>query len=275
MKRVPEGAAPDALSKYVEKHPRGDPLHTWDAFCTGTSDRKKALMTALFQNQKGICAYCEIRLDDPQVEVNGVDRDIQVEHFHPQHDRENPPVPECDWALYWPNLYAGCLGSTNKNIIDPRHYAESTKTLINRHCGDYKGGDVVDADILNPRKIPLLARVFKVFYRGENRDELWLAVNEDGCRSVALNPEVVRNTIDAFNLNCKLLTKLRFAAMSAVRNKIRQYVQRGNTPSEARKIAVRMAFSTDDALWPQFFTTLRIMFNPETDDYLRSIDYSG
>ena len=277
MKTIPEGRSPRELEDFVKQHPRGDACHSWDAFCTGTSNRKKALMRSLYERQKGICAYCEIRLDSPDEDLDEGKRDLQVEHFHPKRDDETSPSQDCCWGLYWPNLFAACLGGTQADVRNPCHYCASTPGEDNHHCGESngKGGDILDGTILNPHDIDAKSRLFTFWYADGSRDRIYLKPYEEGCRAAGVQAELVQNTIERLNLNCRLLAKLRGGAKAAVEKRIKKFKQSGVGDQEAIKRAVRMAFSTEDGLWPEFFTTLRALYPTAAEDYLKSQDYQG
>ena len=139
MKRVSKSSAPHVLTDYKATHPTAD----WDRY-RNSSRRYKAVKEALFSDQKGLCAYCEI--DMKRRGAPGTLDDMRVEHFHPKSDTSGAH----NWALDWNNLVAVCHGGSERNVVD----GGVRFSAPDLSCDAVKGDENWDGVILNPLQLP-------------------------------------------------------------------------------------------------------------------------
>lgn len=115
-----------------------------------------AIRQALFEEQHGLCAYCEQRL----VYTSGGEHRTRIEHFHPQHPKDGTAISaqDCrtrsgasqldDSDTTWKNLVLCCHGEEGR----AEHY---------RHCDVTKSATDICSTFRNPKTYagPRLLRV--------------------------------------------------------------------------------------------------------------------
>ena len=252
MHRIDPPHEPSAFAKYRGKHPES---RDWDAFgsvrlsCLDPAVEnemktlKEHVIDILAENQKGLCAYCEMKLPD-----NG---DRRIEHFHPKSDMST----EHNWMLDWQNLLAVCHGGKSNKV-----WATIPAEL---HCDAYKG-DSRDP-ILNPYSMPKECLFIL------NRSTGELKANEEACKHVEVcdNPlssteKLVEQTIRVLNLNCRVLCDLRKSLCQAYK-RIYQKEQKTATGS-VRDIIARKWFGGGKIM--ELYTTRRCLLGCKVDQYL-------
>ena len=121
---------PQELVDFIVRNPVGARGHTWRGF---DDDRmtKRAVQHRLFEDQKGLCAYCEIDLTFTHHHAGGnaPKGDLRIEHFHPKSDLTR------DWAFDWNNMLGVCTGGDEKKLNDQARVAAG-KT--DHHCDSRK-----------------------------------------------------------------------------------------------------------------------------------------
>ena len=112
---------------------------TWSKFRSRNRGAlRRELQDALIRNQHGLCAYCEIEIDQP----SGPDRPRrQIEHVIPRSGDESGDKKALDIT----NMVACCMGGTETWVGDdgdPQegHFREPIRD--NMSCGQAKGGPV-------------------------------------------------------------------------------------------------------------------------------------
>jgi len=277
VKRIVKSpVAPKSLSDYIATHAVGTPGHDWDVFCASKSD-KVSVQRQIRQDQRGICAYCEIDLADADGSCdNGepIKADFQVEHFHPKSDKlpANRPVPDCDWSLYWPNLYGCCMGGGERLLVDTSRFAVKKSY---RHCGCRKGDKILDDMILNPANIPAFPCLFK---EKMDTDAGLLELEPDVSACDSVSPDTAKkagNSIEMLGLNCTSLSRRRREVVQRLLTEVRdESVRLGNFDS-ALELVMEKVFNNRSPRWPSFFTAIRAHFGEAAELRLRAINFSG
>jgi uncharacterized protein (TIGR02646 family) len=137
--KLPE---PASLTAYRQAQPsaswdnmRNDSLH-------GGQQAYLDVKRSLIRGQRGLCAYCEIRLADglDDQAIDAKRHEQRVEHFHPRSDNSDP----LNWALHWLNLWAVCLGGSDRPPAgvpaDPLRFQEPLPA--NLSCDAFKEGQI-------------------------------------------------------------------------------------------------------------------------------------
>lgn len=155
----------------------------WNEFRSHNSGESyRELREALTQNQHGICAYCEIAINDWR---------RQVEHVIPQSDDESGKERATDIA----NMVVCCMGGTIQ--IDAEESQEGP-AKDNISCGQAKGGENV-VDFADPRTLPALPSVMRVIDDGQ------IEADERICERTGFSADRVTSTIQILNLNTERL----------------------------------------------------------------------
>jgi len=189
--------------------------------------------------QRGLCAYCEINL---------LDSDREIEHFHPKHDdRQGANY----WTFQLANLFAACKGgsypySSNSSRSLPR-------TKQNLSCGAKKADKILDDIIVNPASLSAIPSVFLVSSTGE------IKIDSDNCKITKTDEKWVIATINELNLNCQRLRNARAIVWQQLEDYFQQGAETGQTDQETlRQIASIYLLPDDDGKLPAFFTTIRV-----------------
>jgi uncharacterized protein (TIGR02646 family) len=164
--KLPE---PASLTAYRQAQPsaswdnmRNDSLH-------GGQQAYLDVKRSLIRGQRCLCAYCEIRLADglDDQAIDAKRHEQRVEHFHPKSDNSGP----LNWALHWPNLWAVCLGGSDRPPAgvpaDPLRFQEPLPA--NLSCDAFKEGQIErgrlpaspEAWILSPDEVPAFPILFQ------------------------------------------------------------------------------------------------------------------
>ena len=88
MKRCPKTQPEPAILKAYRT---ANPASNWDQMKNEDPECYNALRKALYRDQGGLCAYCEINLES---------KNTQIGHFHPKSDKSG----QHSWAFDWDNL---------------------------------------------------------------------------------------------------------------------------------------------------------------------------
>ncbi len=257
MKRINKSSPPNKLTEYAQQHPQDD----WDVgFRTSNQgDDYKAIKELIFNDQGGLCAFCEN-------EVNDVYKQ-RVEHFHPKSDKRNP---NHNWGLDWMNVVGVCLGGSDVDkTIHP--------LPANLSCDAYKDHLIVknklpitcEGYLLNPLDISAFPCLFSLNKRtGELKakdsyGELGIENNR-----YSTIEELVEKTIEYLNLNCDRLNKQRLAVLNQYNKEIKK-ARIINDKDIRSKLAIRWF----QQQWLPFFTTRRILLNEYAENYLQSVNW--
>lgn len=166
MYRIDAGSSPTELLQQVRRRPDEPDVPPVD-YRALTSEVKAAVRRALYEAQRGRCAYCEeklvLELGEPQLPKT------KIEHFHPQRDGLSdggPPPRQClertslsrlDRAdVSWGNLLLCCMGGSDKSNegkTDETSFPGSRQRRRQQHCDTSKADADICATFYNPRNI--------------------------------------------------------------------------------------------------------------------------
>lgn len=231
---------PAGLQRYLETHPTA---HDWNDFRNFEAGRAyRELIETLALAQQGLCAFCEIRLTE---------RDRQVEHFVP---KSKEPAATFTVA----NLFAACIGGSNRYSRDPARYLPPVRE--NRSCGEYKGDrrlDGADGTILKPSELPPIPRIFAVNAAGR------ISVDTEACRQAKVAVAVAEATVKELNLDCRRLRNARAEVWKTLEDTLFSELGEGGDTA----LAHALEGLAEDYLLPDehgnlvgFFTTVRCYF---------------
>lgn len=126
MKRVLKGDEPVTLTTYRN----AAPLSSWEQMKTDPHNGGQQAYADCrrdgIQDQKGLCAYCEIDIRDNNP------LKCRVEHFHPKSDT----ITSHNWALDWQNMLTVCNGGNNPHIANSGFHLKPTDE--NLSCDAHK-----------------------------------------------------------------------------------------------------------------------------------------
>lgn len=203
MKRVyKRQQEPELLKQYRKAHPD----ETWEHFRRRGRKGYRQVKQCLLEDQRGLCAYCEIsiKLREDETEVD----DFRVEHFYPKGATEGGGH---NYHLDWRNLLGVCHGGSQKGVPDAEWRFSYFKR--DRSCDVPKGGKEITDRILNPLKIPGNVRLFRyVEHSG------LMLVDEATCPKELQRK--ARNTIKELNLNAPRLMRMRKAVIDKLNDEI-------------------------------------------------------
>lgn len=193
------------LSDYLRDHPEAK----WkDDFKNNVlQDDLDAIYNEIYQDQQGICAYCEITLKWP---TDDFTNDFRVEHFHPENCGDDNSH---NYSLDWNNLLGCCHGGSQQTA---RSFSNSSFGKRNYSCDVPKANKILDDVILNPLlDLPI--------------DQTFFIFDEDGGIFVSENcpnnmVEKARRTIKELNLDCGRLKKFRAGVIEELREKIEEEI---------------------------------------------------
>ena len=216
---------------------------TWEGFGShrGSSEAKRELAEALVAVQHGLCGYCEIGLHP---------RDREIEHVIPRSDTARGGVAR---VLDHTNMIACCRG----NAAEPHHpdirdEPSRFRPPVRKHrsCGHAKE-DKSDADFLDPRAVPALPSLVRVFGDGE------IAPDKLACMATGVDAARVERTIKTLGLNVPRLKEGRAARWRALEEDLHHY---GEDRTKIRAAARRELAPGELGRLPAFFTTTRSFF---------------
>ncbi len=211
----------------------------WNEFRSHNSGASYCeLREALTQNQHGICAYCEIAINDWR---------RQVEHVIPQSEDDNGKQKATDVA----NLVACCVGGTRQIDEEERYTRPSRRNIC---CGQAKGNKN-DADFVDPRKLPALPSLFKIVDNGQ------IEADDTNCERTGFSAERVTRTIEILNLNAERLRLQREKRWNGLEEESGHIDDLDNPDMMAAWIRSVLTPDGNDRLNP-FFTTNRSYFGP-------------
>lgn len=259
MKRINKSLPPNNLTNYAQNFPQ----HNWDVDFRNSNQgaEYKAIKAVIFNEQGGLCAYCENEVKDAHKQ--------RVEHFHPKSDTNNQ---NHNWALDWANVIGVCIGGSDVDrTIHP--------LPANLSCDAYKDHLILqkklhiacEGYLLNPLVLPAFPCLFDLNKRtGELK-----AKDNYGQMSIEHNryatvAELVEKTIESLNLNCDRLNKQRLAVLNQYNQEIKKARER-----QDHDVFSKLAIRWFQQQWLPFFTTRRILLDQHAEQYLKSIQYAG
>ena len=242
MKRIASLTDPTpGLAAYLAEEVDED--QDWTGFRShrgGESYRE--LAERLVELQHGLCAYCEIDIQEG---------DRQVEHVIPQSD----PLRGVIHALCHSNMIACCKGGTlwtddETRRLDPvRH---------NRSCGEAKGGRL-DPDFVDPRTLPDLPSLIRVGFDGR------IEADADSCGSCGIPVGKIEKTIRILGLNTERLRRARENRWSALSDNWGSEI---DDPLVMERAAQGELLPDEGNRLPRFFTTSRSYFHVYAEEVL-------
>lgn len=245
---------PHGLGKYLSENPTG----TWDEFKDEEPESHKEVVDALSNDQRGICAYCELELSS---------NNIQVGHFHPKSDRTG----NLNWALEWTNLWLCCKGGTQTWLeSDPRIYKKPLPQ--NRSCDENKMDLVLDGKVLSPDSVPSYPRLFR--YR-QWSDALEIHLDEVQTGDAAVDTNLVEETIKAFNLNCPRLAAARLQVLRNLERDIKQAISGGAKNLADTHLPAKWLSPQSNGYYRSFFTLIRWRLGEAAEQYLLKTSFRG
>lgn len=284
MKRCQHPPEPTALAAYRRAQPQG----TWEQMRAdpheGGQEAYSAIKQTLVRAQRGLCAYCEMRIADG-LDPAAIDRrrdQQRIEHFHPKQDRS----AGANWALNWANLWVVCLGGSQSPPAglpaDPAHYLPPLPT--NLSCDAFKEHQIATGKLplapagwlLMPDAVPAVPSLFQFAPDG---------TPEPGaqCNEVTIAPDnyadttkLVAKTIEHLNLGCPRLNHQRRIVRAQLEKRIAQArtMAPGASPQAVLLDVARKLFAANaNTPWPQFFTLIRWRLGEAAEIHLQSIHY--
>ncbi|MDE3259722.1 MAG: TIGR02646 family protein [Gemmatimonadota bacterium] len=222
------------LGQYLEDVGEGANWNEFRSHNSGGSYRE--LSEALTQNQHGICAYCEITINDLR---------RQVEHVIPQSDDKDGKKRATDIA----NMVACCTGGTVQIHAMDRQRRPGRNNIS---CGQAKGSKNVD-DFADPRTLPFLPSVLRVIDDGQ------IEADESNCKRSGLPSDRLTRTVDILNLNAERLRLQREKQWIGLQEETEKIEDPGNPERINAWIRSLLTPDENDRLNP-FFTTTRSYF---------------
>lgn len=235
-----------AISKFRAAYPPDAQTRTenrrWKLFKRQQRKVYKAIISILENNQQGLCAFCETRLDKTS---------RQIEHFVPKYLTTQME----EWTINFENYTLTCLGNEN-----PRHedYSAIPSHKANLTCGLKKADLDPRGQICNPYDLPD-EPIFHYEYHDEG---LKYEPNEDVCRRHGIDPELVKNTIDHLGLNSPNLMRRRKKVWDdLIKEEDKIYKQNNDSPHSEELINFKNdELSPDKNGLPSFITLRRLFF---------------
>lgn len=252
MKRVRKSLQPpQVILDYFTQYSKAPAQLTWVKFKNNNA-RRDAVRNQLRMDQRGLCAYCEIRL---------ILSDESVEHFMPK-------FAGMQYELAWDNLLLCCCGGEERPLPEDvedaafRYDPQSDPT-----CGRAKLNDMTP--IFHPLNLPAFPRIFRF---SSERGEIF--PDDAACIAQGIDPGLAETTIDKLGLRSGRLNRARLAVSTA----LLEMLEDGGgseafTPELEHEIAIQQIPSTGDL--PAFFTTIRWTLGEGGETYLKSIGFNG
>jgi uncharacterized protein (TIGR02646 family) len=241
LKRVSVGVEPAVLSAFRAENPGG----TWSEF----KDFKESgtVFDSLAREQGFICAYCEMTIEPG---IRG-----QVEHFEPK----SRSTARHNLHLDFGNLLGCCEGGTW--AFDPRRSEPPIPKT--QHCGSLKGDRSPAGQMLDPRHIPLEARIWLV---SSNTGQL--SVDRAACLATGVDPNLATSTLDFVGLNRPVLARQRRETLAELDRAA--FGDRDETDGEISRfeVAVEQILPDSRGRLPAYWSTIRIWAGPGIDSFI-------
>ena len=247
MKHISKGIEPQELSRYKKENPG----KKWEDFRQECPQGVEDVYQTLYQSQGGLCAYCEIKLNE---------QNRQIEHFHDKSDESDTTAPT-RWHLDWANLFLTCKGGS----LDTGKEGEFRKPIsVNLSCDKTKKDY---HNIFRPDEIPAFPRLFRY---EQHENAFTIHPDEQLCKEAGFPVEKVQKTIDEFHLNCPRLCEARLAILKPLQRILAEY-----KPSDVTSLVQRYMRKNDSQTWSSFFTLFRWRFKEKAERYLTETGYNG
>jgi len=217
---MPEGfaqACEDFRADYPPSSPGRREGERWEAFKNEQQQAYKALKNCLYENQCGLCAYCETVLEKT---------DRQIEHFIPK----SLTTADDEHTICFENYTMSCKGCEK---LDRSEYS----------CGHRKGQTDPRGRILNPYDLP----DFPLLQTHISSDGLKFIPDEQACSRAGIEPALVESTLACLGLNSSNLQRRRLAVWQGVDADIVALIN--NTPPS--ELHNELSFLAHDHLDPE------------------------
>jgi uncharacterized protein (TIGR02646 family) len=260
MKRIRKSDEPGALADFRNRFASQSNSPGWREFRKNT-ERRSAVLRQLEADQRGLCAYCEIRLTDAT--GHG------VEHFIPQ----AASTPDRDLSLDWNNLLITCRGGIDPEAAQGETSSDDApRSVIQRSCGDAKSYFSAEDQFLNPLDIPPFPNLFRI-----NTLDGTLSADQSGCTTAKIPIEIVEQTIEKLGLNVQRLKNNRHVVMESLSRALEEWETDGqvNDPFDDEESIAEDFFGDGSSHWPPFFTTIRSYLGDGAERHLEKIGYVG
>ena len=204
MKRVNKSIALPDLVAFVSDC---KPVAWNDLRCYQSGILYESVRNRLFQDQNWLCAYCESKISDCKSNKHNQ----RVEHFHSKSDQSNVRY---DITFDWNNLIGVCLGGTEYKVKGLFEMPENESCDVHKETIESKS--VINSKnwhgvVLFPPNIPA-----EVYFFDFELSTGKIVPNVTVCNKAIIEPnkfkttlQLVQNTIDVFNLNCRRLNEAR------------------------------------------------------------------
>lgn len=271
MKRVHKGREPEKLTGFRSVRPTA----TWKEMQIDLHDNgQQACLDCRQQainDQKGLCAYCEIDISDNEP------LKCRVEHFHPKSDQTTAH----NWALDWFNMLAVCNGGSRPEIAVSSFHMPPIKD--NLSCDAFKDRMIQTKQlpedcagwILNPLHLRCLPSLFRI-----EKSSGKLTPDPVSCVACEPWPEnhhgnlelMVQHSIDMLNLNCDRLQQARLRVIRDIERNKKKQRQQGLSSQQGLEKLTRYYFRRH---WPEFFTTIYLCLGLAAQSYLKNLSFQG
>ena len=243
----------NACEMFCAIYPPADPQRTesrrWEEFKNTQQKAYKNLKKCLYENQYGLCAFCETTLTE---------NDRQIEHFIPKSMTTNIQ----DYTICFDNYTISCKGNEKSN-------------KSNHSCGHKKSNSNPQNKILNPYELP----EFPIFKINITSEGLELIADEQVCSEAGINVEIAKTTLEYLGLNTPNLKQRRYKLWEEIQKEIKN-IYHNYSHEEIQK---ELLFLASDHLEPHpnennllqlnfFYTTRLLCFVDEIPEaFLKNI----
>lgn len=270
MKRVLKGGEPSGLQSYRIAQAQASWEEMRDDSQYGGKNAYNEIRAQTHRDQKGLCAYCEININESASLMS------RVEHFHPKSDRS----VHHNWALDWRNMLAVCAGGSYRYGVAPYTMEPLDKNLScdahkDRLIQQNKLSELCEGWVLNPLQIYVTPSLFYI-----NKLTGELKANKEYCDAAPPWPgnqygnteQLVEQSIAALNLNCDRLCQARLIVIWDIENSKKRQRAAGYNSTQGLKNLAKQYLRSE---WPAFFTTICLCLGVAADNYLQSVNYQG
>jgi uncharacterized protein (TIGR02646 family) len=236
----------DAAKAFTEDNPVGSYSSEgkrWEAFRNEQQKAYRAARESLYLNQYGLCAYCEIALDDSNQ---------QIEHIIPKSLSSSGQDKTLDFA----NFVLCCKGGTQQYTATDGAYSDNPSAKANRSCGEKKGDTDPGSQFVSPYQLPELPLFSPDFHP---TDGLSLVVDEEACARESIDPKGVQWTMDVLGLNCPRLKRNRKVVWLAILRQLQEiYALPQNERTAALQDLADEHLAAKNTTLPEYITIRRL-----------------
>lgn len=255
MKRINKSSPPNPLTIFYASHPTAN----WEKFRKHRKVRKKIkvksysqLKEIIFNDQNGLCAYCESYLLDL-----GKDK-RRIEHFH---DKSDTDLSVNNWALDWNNVFGVCNGGTDEGST----YCLPDNLSCDAHKERALASPNTEGILLNPLDLPLSPIFLFDKLTGHLNPDINVCTQLDlyTPNNYSNFKELVEETIKILNLNCDRLAEKRLKVFKEY-NRLRTVARQKKNPNLLKQLPARWLGGEPLS----FFTVRRCLLGEAAEEYL-------